>query len=136
MSDIGLGGEDLIFCADHFRVDAARTLVGHGGKVITVKDDDAATLDGRNDELLDVLAPVVDEVFQLIFYAEPARGCTVSELLSPRSIGRLEALHNLATALSQSFGEHGGLSRLSRPIDAFDDNEVSFGLRGCCAWWT
>ena len=75
-----------------------------------------------------MFAPVVDEVFQLIFYAEPARGCAISELLSPRSIGRLEALHNLTTALSQSIGEHGGLSRLSRSIYTFDDNEVSFGL--------
>jgi len=71
---VGAGCKFLIDPADLSGIEAADPLIGHGGKVIAVENDDLATLQGRGDELFHVLTPVLVKELKFLLGREPPAG--------------------------------------------------------------
>lgn len=123
--DIRTRCEGFILGANLCWVDSAGPLVGHGGEIIAVEDDNATVLNGGGDDLLDMFTAVPDEIVEFLLDAQPACGGTFSEFTAPGAIGGFEALDDLVTILSQGISQHGGLGGFPGSIDALDDDQLS-----------
>ena len=85
--EVGDGSEGFVLAADGGGVEAASALVGHGGEVVAIEDDEMAVCDGGVDEGLDVLFAIEEEPFEFEFGSESTGGCGLAEFFPPWAIG-------------------------------------------------
>ena len=109
--------------ADAGGVEAAGALVGHVGEVVAVEDDDLPRGEGGGDEVLDVLAAVLEEEVEFLGGGEAAGVAGLAEAGAVRAVGRLAGEDDLVPAFLQGLGEHPGLGGLPGSVDSFEDDE-------------
>ena len=116
-------GEGLVATADVRGVEAARALVGHGGKVVAVEDDDLARGEGGLDQLVDVLAAIEQEKFEFLLRGESAGGGGLAEAGAVGPVGGLAAEDDLAAGGAEPVGEESRLGGFSGAVDPFEHDE-------------
>ena len=85
---IGGGGEFFVDCADFFGVEAAHSLIGHGGEIITVENNGLAAGQGGLNQGLDVFAAVAVEEVEFLLGREAAGRGGLAKPGAERTIGR------------------------------------------------
>ena len=129
--EVGPGGEGFVAAADFHGIEAAGTLVGHGGEVVAIKDDDLAGGEGGADEFFDVLLAVAEEEFEFFGGGQAAGGGGFAEFAAPGAVGGFAAGDDLAAVAGEPLGEAAGLGAFAGAIDAFEHDEKAGGRGGC-----
>ena len=89
--EVGLGGEAFVFGEDPLGVEAAGALVGGGGKVIAIEQDDVATGEGGTNDGGDMFGAIFEKEVQFLSKGEAAFGHALAEFHPPRPAGGFTA---------------------------------------------
>ena len=104
-------------------IEAPYALVGHGGEVVTIENDDLTSLQGGFDESLDVLAAVLVEELQFLLGGKTAGSGGFTEPAPKGAIGRFARERDAVALLAESGSEEFRLGGFPGAVDAFEDNE-------------
>ena len=119
---VGTGCELLVNPADFGRVESAHALVGHGGEIIAIEDDDFSALQGRVNKGFHMLGAILVEKFQFLFGREAPGSGGFPEPATEGSVGGFTRENHPVTLCPQGFGEEAGLGRLAGAVDPFQDD--------------
>jgi len=123
--EVGFRGELLVDAADLAGVETADALVGHGGKIVAVKNDDLSGLQGGLDEGFDVLAAILEEELQFFLGGEaPGRG-GLPEAGAVGAVGGFPGGDDTVALGAKRLREESDLGGLAGAVDAFDDDEMA-----------
>ena len=104
-----------------------RPLIGHGGKIVAIGNDNLAVCQGRSDDLLHMLPAVGDEKVQLRRRGETltAMANYPADFLPKKTVGGFPGQDHRQTQVGKMAGQKPGLGGLADAVKTFQGNEPS-----------
>lgn len=119
--------ELFVDLANFSRIETPGSLVGHGGKEVSIQNHDSASGQTGFNKGFDMFPSVDMEEVKFLLWREPAGRGGLAELGAGRPVGGFLGRDDLVPPFPERLGKEADLSRLSRSVDSFENYEHEGG---------